>query len=84
MPLDELASPARVAGENKVSRLLARGELRKIFVAKDAKTKKLEAIVYMAGKDGIPVEFVESKLLLGRACAISRPASVAGLKFAVE
>ncbi len=80
MPLSELASPERVAGKKQVSRLLAKGKLAKIFIAEDADIKGLEHIITEAEQQNVSIEYVGSKLFLGRACAISRSASVAGLR----
>ncbi|GHV35760.1 50S ribosomal protein L7ae [Synergistales bacterium] len=91
MSLSELAVPERVVGEREVRRAMALHLLRKIFVAdynaspqKQRRThgnaKTLADVVKAAELAGIEIEKVDSRLTLGRACAIDRPASVAGLK----
>lgn len=80
MPLNELASALRIAGFNSVKRELFEKRLQKLFVAKDAELCEVNELIAEAEKQGIEVEFAESRIYLGRACAISRPASVAGLK----
>lgn len=79
MPLNELAVAERVVGEKEVRRALSRGVLRKVFVALDADAEKSRALLLDAEAAGVEVEQVESRLILGRACAIDRSAAAAGL-----
>ena len=79
VPLNELAVPERVAGEKEVRRAMEKGTLRKLFLAADSDEKVTKPVRDAAVKLGIEVEEVDSKLKLGRACAIDRPAAVAGL-----
>ena len=79
MPLNELAVPGRVVGEREVRRAMEKNLLRKIFIARDSDTKTTKGMMETANSLGIEVEEVESKLKLGRACAIDRSAAVAGL-----
>lgn len=80
VPLCELASPDRVVGLHQVQRKLQTGELRKLFLAKDAEFRLVQALEEEALQRGLDVEWVDEALLLGRACAISRSAAAAGLK----
>jgi large subunit ribosomal protein L7A len=77
--LNELAVPGRVVGEKEVRRAMAKDLLGKIFVAADSDAKTLKGLIETAGSLEVEVEEVDSKLKLGRACAIDRPAAVAGL-----
>ena len=79
MPLNELAVPERVVGEREVRRALNKNLLRKIFVAMDSDMKIIKSFLTTAAELRIEVEEVDSKLKLGRACAIDRSASVVGL-----
>ncbi|MDR1378388.1 MAG: 50S ribosomal protein L7ae [Synergistaceae bacterium] len=79
MPLSELAVSERVVGEREVRRAMSKGCLRKIFIALDGDTKVLAGLAEDAKRLGIETENVDFKLKLGRACAIDRPAAVAGL-----
>ena len=79
MPLSELAVPERVVGEKEVKRAMEKGILRKLFVATDSDEKITKPVHNVAVELGIDVEEVDSKLKLGRACAIGRSAAVAGL-----
>jgi large subunit ribosomal protein L7A len=77
--LNELAVPGRVVGEREVRRAMAKDLLGKIFIAADSDAKTLRGLLETAESLGVEVERVDSKLKLGRACAIDRPAAVAGL-----
>jgi large subunit ribosomal protein L7A len=77
--LNELAVPERVVGEKEVRRAMDRGLLRKLFVAADSDEKVTKPVLEAASSLGVEVEETASKLKLGRACAIDRPAAVAGL-----
>ena len=79
MPLNELAVPERIVGEREVRRAMEKGILRKVFVATDSDDKLTKPVRDVAVGLGVEVEEVDSKLKLGRACAIDRPAAVAGL-----
>lgn len=84
MSLRELAIPSRVTGERQVRRYLQRNELVKLFIADDADCRLVSEIRAEAEDKGIPVENVASMILLGRACAIARGASVAGIRMQTE
>jgi large subunit ribosomal protein L7A len=79
VPLNELAVPERVVGEREVRRAMDKNLLRKIFIAIDSDAKIIKGFLMSATEFGIEVEEVDSKLKLGRACAIDRSAAVAGL-----
>jgi large subunit ribosomal protein L7A len=77
--LNELAVPNRVTGERQVRRTLKAGRLRKLFIAEDADPSLIGTLEEEARRQNIPVERVDSMLRLGRACAITRGASAAGI-----
>ena len=79
MPLNELAVAERVVGEKEVRRALSKELLRKVFVALDADVERSGALLADVEAAGVEVERVESRLILGRACAIDRSAAAAGL-----
>jgi large subunit ribosomal protein L7A len=74
-----LAVPERVVGEREVRRAMEKGALRKLFVAMDSDEKIVKPVREAASRLGMDVEEVDSMLKLGRACAIDRPAALAGL-----
>lgn len=79
MPLNELAVPERITGVSQIRRKLETGGLKKLFIARDADEALVAPIEAEARRQGIPVELAEDMIRLGRACAISRGASVAGI-----
>ena len=79
MPLGELATSRRVVGKRQVLRKMQLGQVEKIFLAKDAAEKHVMELLAEAGKRGISVEWCETMEMLGRAGAITRKASVAGI-----
>jgi len=79
MPLSELAVPNRIVGERQVGKALKEKSLKKLFIAEDANQARIKPLVSMAEESGIIIERVQSMQMLGRACAISRGASVAGI-----
>ncbi|HPI98505.1 MAG TPA: ribosomal L7Ae/L30e/S12e/Gadd45 family protein [Synergistales bacterium] len=80
MSLSELASSFRVTGFRQVYRELRAERVRKVFFAVDADAKRIEPILELAREQGIEIEEAPTMIMLGRACAISRPASVAALR----
>ncbi|MDO5563097.1 MAG: 50S ribosomal protein L7ae [Synergistaceae bacterium] len=79
MPLQELATEARIAGRNAVLRKLKAGGLAKIFLSEEADVKFANEILRGAERASVPVEMVAQSLQLGRACALSRKTAVAAL-----
>lgn len=79
MPLQELATEARIVGRNVVLRKLGSGELTKIFLSEEADKKFADEILESASAASVPVEMVAQSLQLGRACAVSRRTAVAAL-----
>ncbi len=79
MPLNELAVPNRLVGARSVRRALQSGNLKKLFLAADARASLVEDLQKLAEQAGIKVEGAESMASLGRACAIGRGAAAAGI-----
>ena len=79
MPLNELASSGRIAGINSVLRKLKANEAVKVFLSKEADVRLLSEILEEAKKRAVPVEWAETSLQLGRACAVTRKTAAAAL-----
>ena len=79
MPLKELASSPRCAGQNSVLRNIARGEALKVFLAADADEKLALRIRAASNERNIPVETAADSQQLGRACALTRKTAVAAI-----
>lgn len=80
MPVNELAVSGRITGERQVARKLKAEKLAKLFIADDADPKLTAPLEAEALRQGIPVERVSDMVRLGRACAITRGASAAGIE----
>jgi len=79
VPLNELAVSNRLVGARSVRRALQSGTLKKLFLAADASSSMVKDLEKMAEEAGIKVEWAESMVILGRACAIGRGAAAAGI-----
>jgi len=79
MPLNELATAARTAGINAVLRKLKAGCAVKVFLSKEADESVLKKVIQAAEEQGVPIEWAEESLQLGRACAVSRKTAAAAL-----
>lgn len=79
VPLNELAASGRVAGINSVLSGLKAGKAVKVFLSKEADPSLLQEITREAELSGVPVEWVEQSLQLGRACAVSRKTAAAAI-----
>lgn len=79
MPLNELASESRITGCNSVLRMLKANKVAKLFLSEEAEITVLKEIIILAEKNGVPIEWAEKSLQLGRACAITRKTAAAAL-----
>lgn len=79
MPLNELAVSNRVVGERQVRKALKEQALLKVFAAMDADSKRIDPLLELAKHAKVQVEMAPNREILGRACAISRGASIAGI-----
>lgn len=79
MPLNELVAEGRVAGINSVMAGLRAGKALKIFLSREADESLLKGIVQEAESAGVPVEWTEQSLQLGRACAVARKTAAAAI-----
>ena len=79
VPLNELASEERITGSNSLIRALKQDNVVKIFLSKEAESDFLQEIICQAEVRGVPIEWADDSLQLGRACAVSRKTAAAGL-----
>jgi large subunit ribosomal protein L7A len=79
VPLSELASGRRVVGVRQVLRKIKMGQLEKLFLARDVAEERVMELLEEAQRQNVAVEWCESMEMLGRAGAISRKATAAGL-----
>lgn len=79
MGIEELRQAKRVVGMKETQRAIERGRAKKVFVALDIDENVRGAIVALAQKNGIPLEYVESARDLGRICGIEVRSSCAAI-----
>ncbi len=79
MPLIELSTSPRTTGFNSVLRSAKRGEVIKIFLAKDADEKLAGEVRKIAAEADTPIEAAEDSVKLGRACVVSHKTAVAAI-----
>ena len=77
--LEELNHAARIVGVKQLSKALADGTVRKVFLADDADPALTDPVREACTLAGIPVETVASARQLGQACGISVAAAAAGV-----
>lgn len=74
----ELDSNAEIrVGIKQSSRAITEGRAKKVFLAKDADASITERVLELAKVNQVPVEFVETMKVLGRACKIDVGAATA-------
>lgn len=79
VPLSELAASERIAGINSVLRNLRAGRVKKVFLSKEADPGLLKEIIDAAEAGGVPIEWAEESIQVGRACAVARKTAAAAL-----
>lgn len=79
MPLDELATERRIAGRNGVLRGLKADYIEKVFLSREADKFLLDEIIRLADQKKVSVEWADTSVQLGRACAVDRKTAVAAI-----
>lgn len=69
-----------VVGTRQSKRLLASGEAAKVYVARDAAPHVTMPVVELCDSQGVAVEYIDSKKMLGKLCNIDVDASVVVVK----
>ncbi len=70
------ASGKRLIGLNESKRALQKGEVKALFIAKDAKKELVEPIVSLAEQQKVKITYIDSMKLLGKEVGIGLKASV--------
>ncbi|MGR6837421.1 ribosomal L7Ae/L30e/S12e/Gadd45 family protein [Syntrophomonas erecta] len=70
MPLSELKDRPKVIGTKQVRKVLARGQAKKVYIARDAEPHIVSPIRELCHQHNIEVENVDSMESLGEACGI--------------
>jgi large subunit ribosomal protein L7A len=81
VPLRELKDSRKVIGTKQVKKALARGEVKKVYVATDAEPFVIEPIIELCRQKQVEIGTAETMKSLGTACGIDvGSAAVALLK----
>lgn len=75
--LEELKTEHKAIGLKQSGRLLNTGSVKKAFVAENAAPAVITKFVNDCGASGVPVEYVSTMEMLGRACGIEVGAAIA-------
>ncbi|MEN6351300.1 MAG: ribosomal L7Ae/L30e/S12e/Gadd45 family protein [Syntrophomonas sp.] len=71
MPLEELRTCShKVIGSKQVKKALARGGVKKVFLAADAEHHIVEPLKTLCQQNQVEYEMVESMEIMGKACGI--------------
>ena len=75
--LNELENSAKVVGVKQVRRALANGQVKRLYLAKDADPQLTQPLELQAAQAGTEVVWADAMKALGRACGIAVGAAVA-------
>lgn len=70
MPLREIKDQPRVIGTKQVNKFIAKGQVNKVFLARDAEPHIIEPIKELCHQKNITVVMVDTMEDLGKACGI--------------
>lgn len=79
MPLREIRDHAKVIGTKQVNKALAKGQVHKVYLARDAESHITDPIRNLCQQKGIAVEMVDTMESLGKACGIEVGAAAVAL-----
>lgn len=69
----------KVVGTKQTKKALEEGEVSHLFIAKDADFCHIESVIQLAKKSQIPIHYVESMDVLGKACEVKVKTATAAL-----
>ncbi|NLU50827.1 MAG: 50S ribosomal protein L7ae-like protein [Syntrophomonadaceae bacterium] len=79
MSLEDLKGARKVMGTKQVSKAVAKGMARKVYIAGDADQRVTVPLLKLCESRGVEVEMVDSMRKLGRACGIEVGSASAAL-----
>ena len=79
--MEELLNNARrkVVGTKQTLKALEKGEVKIIFIARDAEDKVIRPVLILCEASTIELQYVDSMVQLGRMCGIKVKAAVAAI-----
>ncbi|MGC8487055.1 MAG: ribosomal L7Ae/L30e/S12e/Gadd45 family protein [Clostridia bacterium] len=69
----------RVVGAKQSLRELKMGRVTAVFVARDAETAVIAEVLRVAGERSLPIRYLDTMAMLGRACGIQVGAACAAV-----
>ena len=79
MVLNELENTEKVVGVKQVRRALARGQVKRLYLARDADPQLTPPLERQGREQGAEVAWIDSMKALGRACGIAVGSAVAAI-----
>lgn len=80
MSLDRIRlARKKTIGANQTAKAIAQSVVSELFVARDAQAHVVRPILSAAEQQGIPVQWVDSMKVLGKACGIEVGAATAAI-----
>lgn len=70
LPLEEIKNGNKVIGTKQVKKAVARGLVKRVYLAGDAEPHVVEPIKELCADHQVEVEFIEKMETLGKACGI--------------
>lgn len=68
-----------VVGIKQTLRALEKNQLQRVYIAKDIDPKLSVLLIESCEKNAIPIEEIETSILLGKLCGIAVKAAAAGI-----
>ena len=79
MPLREIRDHAKVIGTKQVKKAITKGQVDKVYIARDAESHIIEPIRELCSQKNISVVMLDTMESLGRACGIEVGAAAVAL-----
>ena len=74
---NELTNSAKVVGVKQVRRALAKGQVKRLYLARDADPQLTQPLERQGREQGVEVAWADTMKALGRACGIAVGSAVA-------
>lgn len=74
------SSRSRIVGTKQTIKALEKGEVQKVFIARDAEDKVIRPVISLCEEHDIEPYYVESMQELGKMCGIKVKAAAAAIK----
>ena len=79
MQFAELAGKDKVVGVKQTLRALEKGQVKKVFIARDAQKELVSPLVIACEEMQVCIEWAENMRLLGESCGVAVKTAAAGV-----